>query len=378
MRNSVEQKKSTGTEKNPSEKVLLVPQTLDGICSAFVLSRIFSTHPVFLDFPDVRSVNSILRAVRESGSIPIAAGCRIMDDSFFGSDGISIEYSIEAPFENSEKAGGHRTVIQSETLAGAVGVIFAGLLTDGEKAILSSARLFYRWLSGERVSRTGLFRALFLASGAEVCGNSLFVFLRNNPDVLASIPGDMTLESISRRTGKSDAERKTGGQDTAAHRIKVKDEGVRGTIIKHLEHQWLMAVKSSKKTECAAGDDRHSPAIFRVPPKPVVKATRLCALLTLLEARKDKDRPGIFLLSKNGSGKKRPFILIPGASSADFAAGGMFPLRKYDMAEVKEFPSLWNSRVKNLVLEISQVSEKLGRKKYFEAAMEMGGIDRGI
>lgn len=364
--NVLEVKKETtgGTIPQKDKKTLLVPLSLDGICGAVPLSRLFGVYPVFVNMFDAVSASELLNIAKESGSIPVSAGLPIMDETFFGTSGISIDHSRGMPVRGGIRTAGPRTVVEARTLCGAVLRLFAGKLTSREETLLRAYRVFSQWNSGGKFQPPGLTRGFILAAGIEVYGRGLFGFLRKHADFLSAVPEDLSLDDLKEFS------------------LPFSPDGSRDVVTGHLVRQWAVARGAAERAERACAGDREKGVpdcgtdILRIPPKK--GGTPLSALLALRLARRNTERPGLVCLSEEGTKKKRYFVLVNGASGGDFKNAGLTAAQKYELTSVKEIEYRTSGKLPALASVLAEMEKALGNRLRHEAAAELGGIDKGL
>lgn len=364
--NVLEVKKETTGETIPQKdkKTLLVPLSLDGICGAVPLSRLFGAYPVFVNMFDAVSASELLNITKESGSIPVSAGLPIMDETFFGPSGISIDHSRGMPVRGGIRTTGPRTVVEARTLCGAVLRLFAGKLTSREETLLRAYRVFSQWNSGGKFQPPGLTRGFILAAGIEVYGRGLFGFLRKHADFLPAVPEDLSLD------------------EEKGFSLPFSSDGSRDVVTGHLIRQWAVARSAAERAERACAGEREKGVpdcgadILRIPPKK--GGTPLAALLALRLARRNAERPGLVCLSEEGAKKKRHFVLVNGASGGDFKNAGLTTAQKYELSSVKEIEYRASGKLPALASVLAEMEKTIGNRLRHEAAAELGGIDKGL
>lgn len=343
-------KTSLGSSIEKKRKVLVVPSNFDGVCAAPALSRLFGAHPLFVNSSSAERVRVVLSACRAKELVPVVAGISVADESFFGESGILIEHSRGGKIRGGGRTSGYKTVVEGRSLCGAVLRLFSDTLFSGEKEILRSAGRFLRMYEGERGSEGYIENGFFLASGLELCGRSFYSFLKENPDVLLCRGGSEVLED-------------RGGE--------IKDGGTRAAIAKHLENQReaarLALLKPSlKKTWTDTVD------VYRAQPG----MTRLGILLALLDERKNGG-PALFLTAGK-DGERVCVGFVPGATEEDYRRHGIETRDKGRPAAVREVFLKKKSTVTALVLAMEKLALSLKKEASWTAAMELGGLEKGI
>lgn len=343
----------SGTAGAGKDKVLLVPCGHDGEAAGAVLSRIFSVPPLFVPLPDPVGTALIIKSVAASGKIPITVGLRIMDDSFYGPEGVSIESCAPGSRIGRNKWENERRVtVPSETLSEAVLKLFGDRLMDGERGVLSATINLNNWFAGKRLPAPALESALFLASARDLSPESCYPFL----------------ERFSRTA--------RGDNDTS---------GFEATVLKHLSFQ--QELSGRVKCKELTGKKNNTVLIARAPRG----ATELCARLFLLspgkaldaeqEISKRTQSPGeatLFCLPRGGeSNPRRFFVRVRDAYDPDFIRHGV-GLGTDSAGAVKEvfFPK---SRSATFIAGcIADIAAEVRARERRSVAAEFGGLDKGI